>query len=63
MSGQLESRHFFQPGDVVRSLDGRQGTVDEAWALYARIRWEDGSAAEVDQFDPEVVVLRRAAAG
>lgn len=60
MSGQLESQHFFREGDTVRSLDGRVGRVDDSFALYATIAWDDGTRAEVDQFEPGVVVIERA---
>ncbi len=59
MSGQLESRHFFRVGDRVRSVDGRAGTVVEAWALFATIEWADGPRDEVEQFDESVVVELR----
>lgn len=61
MSHQLESRHFFRARDAVQRRDGREGEVVEAWALYARIRWEGGGEEEVDQFDPRIVVLQRSA--
>lgn len=60
MSGQLESRHFFRTRDTVQHVDGRFGTVVEAQALYATIRWDDGRDEEVDQFDPRVAVFERA---
>jgi hypothetical protein len=59
VSYQLESRHFFKARDTVRNRDGRSGEVVDGWALYARIRWEDGQEQEVDQFDPHIVVVDR----
>lgn len=60
VSAQLESRHFFQEGDVVQDRDGRTGTVAEVLSLYATVAWEDGAREEVDQFDPRVLVIQRA---
>jgi hypothetical protein len=60
VSIQLESRHFLQTGDLVQHVGGRTGSVVEARALYARVRWEDGSEEEVDQLDPAVSVVERA---
>jgi hypothetical protein len=60
MSVQLESRHFFMPRDVVRTLSGVVGEVVEAMALYAVVRWEDGREEEVDQLDPHITVVERA---
>lgn len=60
MSGQTESQHFFRGGDSVRSIDGVDGAVVEASALFAVIEWSDGRRQELDQFDPYVVVLHRA---
>ena len=58
---QLESVHFMRTGDLVRHDDGRMGTVVEALALYARVRWEDGAGEEeADQLDPRITVLERA---
>ena len=61
MSTQLESRHFLKPGDAVQHLRGHTGTVVEAFALYAVVRWEDGREEEVEQLDPRVFVTERAA--
>lgn len=60
MSTQLESRHFLKAGDAVQHLRGHAGTVVEAFALYAVVRWEDGRQEEVDQLDPSVFVTERA---
>jgi hypothetical protein len=60
VSTQLESRHFYKMHDVVERLDGVAGTVTESFALWAVIRWEDGTQAEVDQLDPTITVLERA---
>jgi len=60
VSTQLESRHFLKQGDTVQHVGGRAGTVLEAYALYAVVRWEDGGREEVDQLDPAVSVLERA---
>ena len=58
---QLESVHFMRTGDLVRHDDGRTGTVLEALALYARVRWDDaGAEEEEDQLDPRITVLERA---
>lgn len=62
MSMQLESRHFFRRGDVVQHLSGRTGEVTDAMALYAMIRWDDGQQEEIEQLEPNVVVLERAQA-
>jgi uncharacterized protein YkvS len=59
--GQLESQHFFRVGDIVRSLDGRSGTVSESWTHYAVIEWEDHTRNEVEQFDESVIVELRTA--
>lgn len=59
VSVQLESRHFFQMRDTVQDRNGRTGTVQEGWSLYAVVAWEDGRREEVDQFDPRVVVIQR----
>jgi hypothetical protein len=61
VSKQLESRHFYRSRDRVRDRDGREGEVTDGRALYARIRWDDGREEEVDQFDPAIVVVDRAA--
>ncbi|HEU0016439.1 MAG TPA: hypothetical protein VFQ45_22355 [Longimicrobium sp.] len=58
---QLESAHYMRDGDVVRHDAGRSGSVVEARALYAVVRWDDGTEEEVDQLDPAVVVVERAA--
>jgi hypothetical protein len=60
LSGQLESPHFFRRGDSVRNIDGREGTISEAWALFAEIMWDNGIREEVEQFDSRVVVMQRA---
>jgi hypothetical protein len=60
VSSGLESRHYYQTGDVVQRLDGLQGQVLESFALWAVVRWEDGREAEVDQLDPAVTVTERA---
>lgn len=62
MSVQLESRHFYQAGDIVRHRDGASGTIVEGHTLFALVRWEDGRREEVDQFDPRVLVVRRSEA-
>jgi len=61
VSTQLESRHFLKTGDAVQHVGGRTGTVLEAYALYAVVRWDDGRQEEVDQLDPRVFVTERAA--
>lgn len=61
MSTQTESRHFLKPGDAVQHIAGPTGTVLDAFALYAVVRWEDGREDEVDQLDPRVSVIERAA--
>jgi hypothetical protein len=61
VSTQLESRHFLKTGDTVQHVAGRTGTVLEAFALYAVVRWEEGRDEEVDQLDPRVFVTERAA--
>ena len=60
MSTQQESRHFLKTGDAVQHVGGLTGTVGEAFALYAVVRWEDGREEEVDQLDPRVFVTERA---
>jgi hypothetical protein len=57
---QLESAHYLRLGDLVRHEGGRTGTVVESMALYARVRWDDGSEEEMDQLDPLVTVTERA---
>jgi hypothetical protein len=59
MSGQLESRHYFRVGDLVRSVDGRAGTVVASWTLFATVEWTDGGREEIDQFDERIVVEKR----
>lgn len=59
MSGQLESRHFFRVGDLVRSSDGQSGRVVESMTLFATIEWMDGRREEIDQFDESIVVELR----
>jgi hypothetical protein len=61
VSIQSESRHFLKAGDLVEHLSGRAGTVLEAYALYAVVRWDDGGQEEIDQLDPSVSVTERAA--
>lgn len=52
------SIHEFQSHDrVVR--DGMPGVVLDALALYARIRWVDGTTEEIEQLDPAVFVESR----
>lgn len=63
MSTQLESRHFYNTGDTVQHLTGREGTVVEGFALWAVIRWDDGRQEEVDQLDPAISVIERASRG
>lgn len=60
MSIQSESRHFLKAGDQVEHVAGRAGTVLESYALYAVIRWDDGTQGEFDQLDPAVSVTERA---
>lgn len=58
---QLESAHYMRTGDLVRHDGGRTGTVVEALALYARVRWdEEVGEEEVDQLDPRITVTERA---
>lgn len=57
---QLESAHYLRRGDLVRHAAGREGNVVEAMALFAVVRWDDGSQEEVEQLDPAVVVTERA---
>jgi hypothetical protein len=45
---------------MVQDRDGRTGTVVEFQPLYATVAWEDGGREEIDQFDPRVLVIRRA---
>lgn len=61
---QLESAHYLRTGDLVRHDGGRTGSVVEALALYARVRWDDdGREEEVDQLDPLITVTERASRG
>jgi hypothetical protein len=58
---QLESAHYLRTGDLVRHEGGYTGSVVEALALYARVRWdEDEREEEVDQLDPRITVTERA---
>lgn len=57
---QLESAHFMRTGDVVRHSAGREGSVMDARALYAVVRWDDGTQEEIDQLDPVILVIERA---
>lgn len=57
---QLESAHFLRRGDLVRHADGREGSVVDAMALYAVVRWDDGTQDEVEQLDPRILVTERA---
>lgn len=57
---QLESAHFMRTGDVVRHATGNEGSVVDALTLYAIVRWEDGRQEEVDQLDPQILVIERA---
>ena len=61
MSTQQESRHFLLTGDTVQHVGGATGAVVESRALYAVVRWDDGRQEEVDQLDPSVFVVERAA--
>lgn len=61
--GQLESPHYFRENDAVRHQGGSYGTVVQQLSLYARIRWDDGSEGEVEQFDPTILVVERAPSG
>lgn len=61
MSTQLESRHFYHTGDLVEHLGGGTGAVVEGFALFAVVRWDDGRQEEVDQLDPAIWVVERAA--
>ena len=63
MSTQLESRHFYNAGDTVQHLTGREGLVLESFALWAVIRWDDGAQEEVEQLDPSISVIERASRG
>lgn len=58
---QLESAHYMRRGDLVRHAGGRTGTVVDAAALWATVRWDDDVAdEEVEQLDPMIVVTERA---
>jgi hypothetical protein len=59
---QLESVHFLCPGDRVAHVDGREGEVTEAFALWALVRWDGAAEEEVEQLDPDIAVTVRAAA-
>ncbi len=61
LSSQLESQHFFRHGDTVIALDGAVGRIVEEWALYAIVEWSGGEREELEQFDPRVSVIQRAA--
>jgi hypothetical protein len=61
VSAQLESIHFYRSGDLVEHVTGAAGSVVEAYALYAVVRWDDGREEEVDQLDPAITVTERAA--
>jgi len=56
----MESRHFLKSGDQVEHIAGHTGVVLEGFALFAVVRWDDGSQEEVDQLDPRVAVTERA---
>jgi hypothetical protein len=60
VSAQLESRHFYNTGDEVQHVAGGVGRVQEGFALWAVVRWEDGRVEEVDQLDPTIWVVERA---
>jgi hypothetical protein len=47
-------------GDSVQNRSGRCGIVADARALFAVVAWTDGDTEEVDQFDPDVEVIKRA---
>ena len=57
---QLESAHYLRTGDLVRHSGGRTGSVVEAMTLWATVRWDDGTQEEVEQLDPQIVVVERA---
>ena len=57
----MESRHFFRVGDTVEEIGGDTGKIVEGTALYAVVEWSDGRREEVDQFDPRIGVIERAA--
>ena len=61
LSLQTESRHFMKVNDTVQQVGGETGWVVDATALYALVEWRDGRREEVDQFDPRVEVIDRAA--
>ena len=61
VSSQMESRHFFRVGDTVEEIGGDTGKIVEGTALYAVVEWSDGRREEVDQFDPRIGVIERAA--
>lgn len=57
----MESRHFLRVNDTVKHVGGRVGWVVDAFALYATVQWGDGRREEVEQFDPRIEVIERAA--
>jgi hypothetical protein len=59
----MESRHFLRENDKVQHRNGFLGIVVDSYALYATVAWADGTTREIDQFDPDVVVVERAEAG
>ncbi len=59
MTGQLESRHFYRVGDLLRSIEGNTGRVVEAWTHHVIVEWNDGRRVEVEQFDETVSVEER----
>lgn len=61
MSLQTESRHFLKVNDTVLEVGGETGRVVHASALYALVQWRDGRREEVEQFDPRMEVVERAA--
>jgi hypothetical protein len=61
LSAQLESRHFYNTGDAVQHVAGVMGWIVEGFALWAVVRWDDGRQEEVDQLDPTIWVVERAA--
>lgn len=50
-------RHF-REGNVVKHDDGRIGRVRHHSALYAHVRWEDGTFSEIEQYTPDVLTIR-----
>jgi hypothetical protein len=57
----MESRHFLRVSDTVQDRTGNVGRVVEGSTLYATVEWNDGRSEELDQFDPRVTVIERAA--